>query len=184
MTDKTEAGYMDPRIVALATHFDAEYTLRLAAEECAELATACLHVIRAEHDGDRKEGAEKTMAAFIEEVADVQIMLDRLRVQKPKLFEAAEKYRESKIDRTIKRYKLEQAVDPSAEYDPLKWSPWPKVQPPAEGFYRVQVDSIYKEHETRFVWQWKNGRWYHADGKSWVSVSVVWSNIRFKAWED
>lgn len=75
-------------------------------------------------------------------------------------------------------------VEEFRDYDPREWNPYPEVDPPFDGFYRVQVDSIYKEHSTRFVWQWREGDWYHSDGKSKVHLSAGWSNIRFKTWDD
>ena len=55
--------------------YGSEYLLRQLAEECTELATACLHHIRARRKETDKM-PDATKENLIEEMADVSVMMD------------------------------------------------------------------------------------------------------------
>ena len=89
---------------AIADRYGKEYVLRQLAEECNELAQAALKKIRA----DRKETRvtpEKAHSAFIEELADVEIMIGFIRgLFMDSADEAAcNAYTDMKVGRMIRR---------------------------------------------------------------------------------
>lgn len=65
-------------LMQICGRYGSEYLLRQLAEECTELATACLHHIRARRKETDKM-PDATIANLIEEMADVSVMIDCVR---------------------------------------------------------------------------------------------------------
>lgn len=92
---------LDPRITAIARKSDFDVVLQHASEEFAEAAAACAKLYRARvyRDG----GADRSRE-FIEEVADLSIMLEELLSVSPQLRAELPVIREWKIERSMRRY--------------------------------------------------------------------------------
>lgn len=94
---------MDPRIRTIADHFGFEAQVEKAIEEMAELIVAIKHLKK------RDENAADHLANFVEELADVKIMVDQLVYLTDKSAPVdmrVEREIEFKIQRTLDRMRI------------------------------------------------------------------------------
>lgn len=107
----TKRFEIDPRLKIIANHFGFQAQAEKAIEEMAELMVEIKHIEK------RSETSAYDYVRFIEELADVKIMVDQLIYLTEKdaedYFNVGEAI-ESKIQRTLKRIRNEYDVPPDA----------------------------------------------------------------------
>lgn len=101
MPQPFDTAKLDPRIVAIARKGDFDITLQHASEEFAEAAAACAKFYRARV---YRDGGADRIREFVEEVADLSIMLEELLSVSPQLRAEMPVIREWKIERSMRRY--------------------------------------------------------------------------------
>lgn len=106
------------KILQISDTYGFEQQREMLVEECAELIQAVQKIKRADNSGDA-ERIDKATSAYLEEMADVSIMLEQMRYMlTPRLVRELDGYITMKLDRQIKR--IEQAKEKEKEqYD--KW---------------------------------------------------------------
>jgi NTP pyrophosphatase (non-canonical NTP hydrolase) len=106
------------KIQQIADTYGFEQQREMIVEECSELIQAVQKLKRADNSGDA-ERIDKATSAYLEEMADVSIMLEQMRYMlTPRLKQELDSYISMKIDRQIER--IEQAKKQEKEqYD--KW---------------------------------------------------------------
>ena len=82
----------------IAEHYGLENQLIQLAEECGELATACLH---------RRRNADGTLNNLVEEMADVLIMIEQIRIMEGIRGKDLIKTIEGKLTRQIGRMDIQ-----------------------------------------------------------------------------
>ena len=95
-------------IDAIAWHFGDERVLLRAAEELSEASVAALQYLRSSK-GDGFVAARRQ--EFIEELADVCVMMEQLLILHPEWKELIERTADSKIARTLDRYDIKEPED-------------------------------------------------------------------------
>lgn len=94
---------IDPRLKTIAKHFGFQAQAEKAIEEMAEL------MVEIKHLNSRSENSAYDYVRFIEELADVKIMIDQLVFlvrQDPHLEKLFDHQTEFKIERTLRRASL------------------------------------------------------------------------------
>ena len=102
----------------IADTYGYESQREMLVEECSELIQAVQKLKRVDNSGDA-ERIDKATSAYLEEMADVSIMLEQMRYMlTPRLTRELDSYISKKLDRQIER--IEQAKEQEKEqYD--KW---------------------------------------------------------------
>ena len=67
-------------------------------------------------------------------------------------------------------------IEEVVEYDPKVWNEYPKVTPPKDDYYRVQMTLPNFEVE-RFMLEWRDGKWR-------VNYLPEHRELLFKPWDD
>lgn len=80
----------------IASHYGCENQLIQLAEECGELATACLH-------RRRDRNSKDTLDALVEEIADVLVMIEQIRIVEGIKGSTIINSMEGKLNRQIRR---------------------------------------------------------------------------------
>lgn len=106
------------KVQQIADTYGYEAQREMLVEECSELIQAVQKLKRADNSGDA-ERIDKATSAYLEEMADVSIMIEQMRYMlTPRLTQELDSYITKKLDRQIER--IEQAKKKEKEqYD--KW---------------------------------------------------------------
>lgn len=108
----------EAKVKKIAETYGFEKQREMLIEECSELIQAVQKLKRADNSGDA-ERIDKATSAYLEELADVSIMLEQMRYMlTPRLTQELDGYISKKLDRQIER--IEQVKKQEKEqYD--KW---------------------------------------------------------------
>lgn len=71
---------------------------------------------------------------------------------------------------------LKSDVEEVVEYDPKVWNEYPKVTPPKDDYYRVQM-TLPNFEVKRFMLEWRDGKWR-------VDYLSEHRELLFKPWDD
>ena len=101
------------KVQQIAETYGFEAQREMLIEECSELIQAVQKLKRADNSGDA-ERIDKATSAYLEEMADVSIMLEQMRYMlTPRLKQELDSYISKKLDRQIER--IEQAKEKEKE---------------------------------------------------------------------
>lgn len=106
------------KVQQIADTYGYEAQREMLVEECAELIQAVQKLKRADNSGDA-EKVDKATSAYLEEMADVSIMLEQMRYMlTPRLKQELDNYIAKKLDRQLERI-AKQREQEKDRYD--KW---------------------------------------------------------------
>ena len=109
------------KVQRIADTYGYEAQREMLVEECSELIQAVQKLKRADNSGDA-EKVDKATSAYLEEMADVSIMLEQMRYMlTPRLKQELDSYITKKLDRQIER------IDQAKEQEKEQYEQWRKV---------------------------------------------------------